>query len=132
MEDKKLELGRQILQGKNNKLVKQIDLSDIHKDWVGTFVFHYPSLMEQVQIGVMKAKMLDGVPVNSVDTLTDNIAFMTATLHVVMDSAPEWFNLDKLDDFTALFRVYNEFAQWRESFRQTNNENADKGNSEAS
>lgn len=130
MEDKKVELGRQILLGKNKKHVAQIDMSDIHPDLVGTFVFHYPSLMEQIRIGTIKAQLLDGVPVESVDTATNVAAFMMATLRVVLDSAPEWFNLDTVDDLEVLSRVFNEYAQWRESFRKGTGESNHTGDSQ--
>lgn len=126
-----VQLGRQIQQGTRRKHTVQIDLSDINKEWVGTFVFRYPSLMEQMQIGVLKTNMLGGLPPNSVDVLTDNIAHMTATLSVVMESAPDWFDLNTLEDYEALDRVYEAFAKWRDSFRLKGQGSDNQGNSQA-
>lgn len=124
-----VELGKQIIQGKKRTHTTQIDLRHINPEYIGTFVFHYPSLMEQMQIGVIKSRLLGGVPVNSVDVLTDNIAHMTATLQVVTDSAPDWFKLEELDDYEVLDHVYEAYAQWRDSFRQANKSGNNQGNS---
>lgn len=132
IDNDKVTLGRQILQGKKRTLKKQLDFSRFNPEWVGTFVFHYPSLFDQMQIGVAKARMLAGVPMQSVDPLTDNIAHMVATLNVVLDSAPDWFKVDELDydDYEMLDEVYETYASWRESFRKGNQQSDHQGDSQ--
>ena len=59
MENKQARLlGGQIAQGSQRTLTTQIDLTDIDPSYVGTFKFHHPTVLERMQIGVMKYKCL--------------------------------------------------------------------------
>lgn len=120
MDKKELVLGVQ--QGKRRTHTVEIDLSHIDPEYVGTFKFHHPSLMEKVEIGTIKAQLLKGLPQGSIDVIADNIAHMAATLQVVLDVYPKWFTLDltQMYDYEVLDAVYEEYAQWYESFRKTN------------
>lgn len=116
-----VQLGREVLQGTNKKLQKQIDLTKFNPAWVGNFIFRYPSLMDRMKIGALKASMLNGLSLAGIDNEADNIAYMMATLTVVMESSPDWFKLDSLEDYDALDHVFEEFAKWRDSFRSSTN-----------
>jgi len=116
---KVLDLGRKILQGRTRKYTVNIDCTDLKEGCHGQFTFHYPSLMERLQMGVRRSQLLDGIPENSVDLVTMNIAIMLSTLDVVIDQAPDWFNAANLDsdDILILKRVFEEYVDWQNSFR---------------
>ncbi|MBD1372593.1 hypothetical protein IC620_09525 [Hazenella sp. IB182357] len=89
----------------------------MHPDWVGNFVFRYPSLMDRMKLGSLKTSLLNGLNLAGIDNEADNIAFMTATLTILMESSPDWFTLDEIHEYKALERVFDTYATWRESFR---------------
>lgn len=97
----------------------------------GEFTFKYPSLMDKMRIGTTRAKFLSGLSSDMVDVLTDNIAFMSATLMVVCIKAPKWFNLEDMDDYEVLESVYEGYKKWADTFRRDNNEGRDEGDSRA-
>lgn len=110
-------LGQQILQGKTRTKTEQFNFSHIDEEYVGSFTFHHPSLIERMQIGVTKSQFLQGLE-GRVDVLTDNIAHMTATLDVVLDDAPKWFKVGALYEYEILETVYDKYAEWVSSFRK--------------
>jgi hypothetical protein len=117
-------LGSGIQKGKKRTLVKQLDFTEFDPEYVGTFKFHHPSVLERMQIGVIKSQMLQGLE-GRVDIVTDNIAHMTATLQVVMDDAPVWFQVSEIEDYEILDTVYEEYIQWYNSFRRANKQDND-------
>jgi hypothetical protein len=118
----------QIMKGNALTHVYQADFSDFNPTFVGTFVFHKPSVMEQMDIGVVKAQLLDGMTV--VDRMSDNIATMVATLDIVIDEAPQWFNPYTGDlDYDIVEDVYLNFMEWLSSFRRRSTGVADGGDS---
>lgn len=121
-------IGQQIQKGKGRTHTKQMDMSDIDDNYVGTFKFHHPSLMERMNIGVVKAQMIQGLE-GRVDVLTDNIAHMSATLENVLDEFPEWFQMDQVLEYEVLERVYEEYIQWYNSFRKPSGKSDTKKNS---
>lgn len=122
-------LGTQVNQGKRRTHSKHMSFTDIDESYVGTFKFHHPTLIERMQIGVIKTQLLQGME-GVVDVLTDNIAHMTATLEVVLDEAPEWFKMDAIYDYQILDAVYEEYIQWYNSFRERNKGSNDEGDSQ--
>ncbi len=129
MENNKRLLGMGVTSGKKRTHKKQLDFSQFNEEYVGTFIFHHPSLMERMQIGVLKSQMLQGLD-GRVDVTTDNIAHMSATLEVILDESPKWFNLSTIEDYEVLDGVYEEYIQWYESFRKRRDSDDDKGDSE--
>jgi len=130
-----LNLGRQIQMGKGKTLTTQIDLSNLgegYEKFIGKFTFHYPTLMERMRIGVIKANFLGNTPAGTVDMLTDNIAHMTATLSVVVDNAPDWFKLDFLEDYDVLESIYDKYFEWYSSFRNKSAGSDNQGDSQES
>lgn len=122
-------IGQQVQAGKKRIHTVQIDLSDIDPEYVGTFKFHHPTVIERMQIGVMKSKLLDGLE-GRVDLITDNIAHMTATLENVLDSSPDWFNVNNVFDYEVLDTVYEEYINWYNSFRRSSARNDDGNDSD--
>lgn len=98
---------------------------EITVDGIGTFVFHLPTLKDQLRIGIMKTRDLcQGVNPEALDSMTDNISHMVATLAVCCDSYPtdgegnsRPFDFLSLDDFEALLKIYKPFDTWRLRFR---------------
>lgn len=130
MENKRV-LGMQILQGKKRTHTVQLDFTHINPEYVGTFKFHHPTLMERMQIGVLKSQLLNGLE-GKVDILTDNIAHMAATLEYVLDEKPEWFNADTLYDYEILETVYDEYIKWINTFRKKSGGDNNEGDSATS
>ena len=86
----------------------------------GTFVAKYPTITDRIAIGSMRAKMLGGAPSQSVDTYTDDLAFMVAYLKVLLIKTPKWFDLTKLEDDAILRELFHEVSNWVTDFRQSN------------
>jgi len=129
MENQARDLGQKIIQGSNRKHTKQFNFSEYDSRFVGTFVYKHPSVLDRMQIGVNKAKMLQGLQ-GQVDVLTDNIAHMGATLGVVLTEYPEWFNLADVSEYEVLEQVYDEYTEWVNSFRKPANANDDAGDNQ--
>lgn len=125
-EDRKV--GMNIIQGKERKHEVVIDLSKYNPEYVGKFVFHHPTLFERMRVGVLKSQLLSGTE-GQVDVITDNIAHMAATLQIVVDDSPKWFDINYIFDYEVLDEVYNEYFNWYNSFRTAS---AQQGNSQDS
>jgi len=126
MAEKSRILGQQIIQGKTRTKTEQISFTHIDESYSGSFTFHHPSLIERMNIGVLKSQFLQGLE-GRVDVLTDNIAHMSATLDVVLDDAPEWFKIGALYEYEVLEGVYDKYTEWLNSFRKPSGRNTDKG-----
>lgn len=101
---------------------------DVDKNgFTGTFSVKYPSLMEKMRIGTLRAQYLMGMPSSSVDVITDNIAFMTATLNVVVTDAPKWFDLNKMDDYEVLEAIFEPYKEWSDTFRRRDEPSSTSG-----
>ncbi|MNW28256.1 hypothetical protein D3C74_50780 [compost metagenome] len=121
--------GQQVQAGNKRTHTVQIDLSHIDPEYVGTFKFHHPTIIERMQVGVAKSQMLGGLE-GRVDTITDNIAHMAAMLGAVLDSHPTWFDVNNVYDYEVLDRVYDEYVQWYNSFRRPRETPNDAGDSQ--
>lgn len=101
-----------------NRRVKSIsvDFSHINPKFVGTFVVHHPSQIENIEIGVIRAELLNGNL--NVDEMTDNLVTSISSLEVVLDSYPEWYNpFDPELDYEILEHLFVEYIKWVNSFR---------------
>ncbi len=103
-----------------------------HNGYKGEFTVKYPSLLDRIRIGTLRAQYLDGVPIESLDILTDNISFMAATLQVVLVKKPDWFNLEVLYDYDILDYVHTEYVKWVNSFRDQIESSRNDGSSRTS
>lgn len=124
-------LGQQVIAGNKRFKVVDIDLTHIDPEYIGKFKFHHPTVIERMQIGVIKSQLLQGLE-GRVDVITDNIAHMTATLEVVTDSSPEWFNVNNIYDYEVLDAVYEEYIKFYNSFRKPAKPSDNEGDSEGS
>ena len=97
----------------------------------GTFKAKYLGVAGRLRIGTIRAKLLDGAPAQSVDTLTDDIAYMIAYLTVALIKAPAWWSYDELDEVSDLRDMYMEVYNFTQSFRAQNELNSNAGNSAA-
>lgn len=95
----------------------------------GHFKVKHPSLMDQMDIGVRRAKLINGADPKSLDTITDNLSYITATLAVVLLEAPKWFDLTKLDEYEVIWSIYGEYKKWNETFRRRDASSSDARNS---
>lgn len=116
-EAKVAELGKKIMMGVDNKLTVDFDFSHIDPSFKGKFVFHYPSVIDHMKIGVLRAQLLNGLQ-EVVDPVTFNIAHYSATLGVVLDECPDWFDPQKITELEILKEVYDKFDNWASSFRE--------------
>ena len=110
-------IGQGILAGNQRKVEMEFDFTEFDQSYKGIFTFHHPTLQERMRIGVMKAQLLNGMD-GKVDVITDNIAYMTAVLSIVIDNAPAWFKLNELYDYEILNSVYEKYNEWVNSFRK--------------
>jgi len=67
------------------------------KKWEGNFTTHYPTPLDLLRAGTMQSRLLGGAPKESLDALTDEIAFIVSRLS---------FSLDDRPDFEQFFRQY--------------------------
>jgi hypothetical protein len=106
-----------------------VDFRHIDSKFIGTFVVHYASQMENIEIGVIRSELLNGN--QNIDRLTDNIVTALATLEVVLDTFPDWFNpYDEKVEYDILEYVFVEYIKWVDSFRGQREPVTDGGNSQ--
>lgn len=97
------------------------------KKQTGTFVAKYLGVTARLRLGVIRAKLLDGAPNQSVDTLTDDLAYMIAYLNVALIKFPPWWNYDNLDSLEELRDLYLEVYNFMTKFREQNEASANDG-----
>lgn len=85
----------------------------------GNFKFKYPSVIERVRIGTLRAQMLDGAEEKSLDPITSDLTYIIAFLRVTMISSPEWFDYAEIDDMVGLRGMFTEVQEWVNNFRLT-------------
>ena len=98
----------------------------------GTFTVKYMGVAARLRLGTIRARLLEGAPSQSVDPLTDDIAYMIAYLTVSLTKAPNWWDYDKIDDVSDLREVYMEAYKFMRSFRGQNEQSANAGDSSTS
>lgn len=97
----------------------------------GTFKFRYPSVIDRAQIGIARAKMLDGASEQSLDRITSDLTYMIAFIGKLCIKQPKWFNLSIIDDYDILRNIFDEVTQWVKDFRQQMATSEDDGDSNA-
>lgn len=97
----------------------------------GSFTAKYLGVAARLRIGTIRAKLLEGAPTDSVDTLTDDIAYMIAYLTVGLTKFPSWWSYDALDDIADLRAMYMEVYNFNQMFRQQNDQQTNAGDSSA-
>lgn len=97
------------------------------KKQTGAFTAKYMGITARLRLGTIRAKLLDGAPNQSVDALTDDIAYMIAYLNVALIKFPVWWNYDNLDSIEELRDMYLEVYNFVNQFREQNAQSADAG-----
>lgn len=95
----------------------------------GSFTAKYIGVSGRLRIGTIRAKLLDGAPSQSVDPLTDDIAYMIAYLTVALIKTPSFWNYDSLDEITELREMYLEVYNFIQFFRGKDDSNTNVGDS---
>ena len=107
-----------VMQGRRRTHSFYAEYTDINPRFVrGRFTVHQPSQLERMQIGVLKSTLLGGVV--PIDNMTDNLSHIMATLDVVLDEKPDWFDVEDPDlEYEILEGVFMEYLNFIESFRK--------------
>lgn len=95
----------------------------------GTFVAKYLSVATRLRLGTIRAKLLDGAPVQSLDTLTDDMSYIMAYLTVAFINKPTWFDFERLEDISEMRDLYTKVYNWMSSFRRKDGQDTNAGNS---
>ncbi|BAK52962.1 tail assembly chaperone [Bacillus phage SP-10] len=123
-------IGKGILAGTGRQLTKDLDFTEFDPKYTGRFIFKHPTVLDQMNIDVLKTQMLQGFETPSI--IADNIAHMSSTLTVVLVEAPEWFKINEIYDYEILDRVYEEYLQWYRTFRRKDRQGNTQGDSKTS
>ena len=99
------------------------------KNKTGTFTFKYPSLFDRTQIGVARAKMLDGAQEQSLDKVTSDLTYIIAYLGKLCIKHPSWFNLNLIEEYEVLTDLFEEVSKWVTDFRLSMEKSENDGNS---
>lgn len=111
------------------KFKKTLSVGGYNK--TGTFIATIPTIAQRIQIGVRRAKMLDGAPSVSVDGFTDDLAFMVAYLEAVLVRSPKWFIIEEMDDVNTIREMFYEVSNWVNSFQRKDDTSANATDSPA-
>lgn len=85
--------------------------------WQGAFTNKIPDVKTRSAIGVMRAQLGGGMPVSSLDEMTQEINAMVAHLTFSLTSAPEWAkDLRALDNTDVLYYLYAEVMAHEATF----------------
>ena len=95
----------------------------------GQFVAKFMTVTGRLRLGTIRAKLLDGAPAQSIDALTDDIAYMIAYLQVSLIKTPEWFNWDGIDNEQDLRKMFMEVVEFNNRFRNQDEQASDAGDS---
>jgi len=83
----------------------------------GTFTATRPGLGTLGKIGVLRAKLNGGLPV---DQMTDSNHSMMADLHHVLTDFPDWWRPDEFFTAAPLWEVWSHVNSWLATFRPRN------------
>jgi hypothetical protein len=118
-----------INQGKKVQHVIKIDFSDLDPRFVGNFVIHKASNMERLNIGRITSALKGGD--DKVDNRTHNIATIIATLEVLLDEKPDWFDVfDPEIEYEILEEIYAQYLDFIGNFRNRAKGSEPTGDSE--
>lgn len=120
---------QKVNQGKKRTHTFDVDFTEYDPAFMGKFMVHYPSQVESLQIGVNTSALLMGN--DAVDIHTRNLATILATLDIVIDYRPDWFDIDDpAIEYEMLEAIFIEYADWRDSFRRGANQSRPEGDSQ--
>ena len=101
------------------------------KNKTGTFTFKYPSLVDRMQIGVARAKLIDGASEQSLDRLTSDLSYMIAYIGKLCIKQPQWFNLNVIEEYDVINDLFTEVTNWVTNFRRNLETSEDAGYSDS-
>jgi len=109
-----------IIVGKDKRFTFSVTYTDYDSQkYEGSFQSRVPSIGDIIQIGILESSYYSGVTNRA--TLSpeiQNIAFMKATLKVLLVNWPSWFKIEELDNLALLESIYVQHALVVESFRK--------------
>ena len=123
-----------VQEGKKRTHKFHLDFTEDYGDeFEGWFTVHHPTQLENLRIGLLQSQITGGIP--PMDQRTDNLVLILATLDVVLDDKPTWFDASNPDlEYEMLETVYLEYLKWVDNFRKSRkrvNDGADNGNNES-
>jgi hypothetical protein len=93
----------------------------------GQFTSKKMSIMDRSRIGVRRSQLAGGMYCvrdddgkatgQGIDSTTDWLNWMIATMEICLVQKPTWFNLAELDDLELLEKVFTEVMTFESSFR---------------
>lgn len=83
----------------------------------GVFTFRIPTIGDNISLGRLKAKYRGGVPPESMSTEDDLRTDALARLHILLESKPDWFDLDHLYDEDLVFMLWERQIEKENFFR---------------
>ena len=87
--------------------------------WQGRFKNEVLTVRKRLQVGLTKAALANGIPVDQLDTATSNLLEVLAHLSVSLTFSPDWFKNNRMDQYESevLYAIYNEVAEHEARFR---------------
>lgn len=96
------------------------------KLWEGKFVNRILNVGQRQMVGILRAKMCDGVPYNSLDDMTNEINLMLSHLAISLTEKPEWADrLENLVEIALVQEIYMEVLSHEAFFRGSRSPIAD-------
>lgn len=118
-----------IISNEDKTYTFEAEMSVDNKVRKGQFVAKFMTVTGRLRLGTIRAKLLDGAPSQSVDALTDDIAYMLAYLQVSLIKTPDWFNWDGIDNEQELRKIFLEVVEFNNRFRNQDGQTSDAGDS---
>ena len=85
--------------------------------YAGTFTNRVPDVRTRMQIGVLRAQLGGGMPVESLDGLTRELNQIVAHLTFSLETRPSWANeLRNLEETEVLYKLYEEVMAHEATF----------------
>lgn len=117
--------------GARQEMTKVINFSyhseEENKTYTGTFICKRLSIRDKVNIRVRKSELSKGLyydpdnPGVGLDEFTDSFNSMLAYLEFSIIEAPDWWNLDALEDLELVYSLFQEVSSFQDQFRGRKN-----------
>jgi len=111
-------------EGLPSDYVFDLDYTDTRgRKWVGKFKAHILTIQQRAQVGLTRARLLNGISLASLDSYTLQLLEMQAYLAIALDSSPEWAKkVDSIRDVAVLNALYQEVANYEGRYFRTGSE----------
>ena len=117
----------------NNIHTFNVDIKTPRRRYEGAFTVKKLSVREIAQMGVRRIQMNGGLhydpanPGKGLDPMTDEFNAVFAHLELAITEAPDWWDLDKLADFSVVSAVYQEVLDFETKFLGYGQDSSDNG-----